>query len=809
MTEKQTGSRQSSVAAIVSRLKQAYGEDWSFDIVSHNLLDGHVEIVGELRANGMSARERGSAEGNGDSRLGRGGNAPVPGGSGHLSVGEQLELASNDSLRRCADALLKGAPAVAPRTTEHLRPSGREKPEYEAASTPADAVRSRPQVPESPRAARWAASQQNRQATAPAAPPPPPAADDSRPQERPASVTAMVQPVAEIVPKISHALPVPAAKPAVTVSQMFRDGTHPSYDHLDPVTLRVVGGAFNAIAKEMAHVLYRMSYSSIIRESEDLGCGIFDMEGAELCESESTPMHIGSLPWYIRGFMRRLKGKIYEGDVIIHNNPYYGASHTPDLAVTVPIFLHGELLGFAACTAHLLDMGGAAPGINVDVVDIFAEAKIFDSIKLYERGKRNEEIWTMMKDNVRTPDMNCSDIEAMIAAVELGKERFIGLMDKYGADTVMGTAYYWMDYSEKMLRQEIEKIPDGEYHAEGWLDDDGKNRDKMLKVNVTVRVEGSDITIDLTGSADEVETGFNVPYEGSLLVACNYIVRTLLLDEVTFEEFIPQNEGIFRPIKVIAPKGSIFNPNFPRACFSRFAQIQRVVDCVIHALAPVIPEKATGGNSASLYFISYSGFVPERQQYWMYLEVDEGSYGGRFGKDGMDCVDNLVANTRNNPVEELDMHYPLRNERYELRPDPPAPGKWRGGIGIVRENRYLEDGFFSCEADRHKEAPHGIFGGHEGLTGRVLKNPGTPQEESFPSKVTGYKMAAGDLVQITGPSGGGYGDPKERDAEMVLSDYLDDYISLDIARTTYGVAIDPDSESVIDAETRQLRSRQA
>ena len=695
-------------------LRARFGDGWSFDIVEHKRNGGGVEVVGELRANGATAREIGHAN------------------SG-ASFGEALAAASDDSLCRCAATLLGKAPAPSPPV---------QVPKIEAREVPRE------------------------------------------PTPSPAQAPIQTPP---------------------TVSGERKRTVDYAYDQLDPVTLRVVGGAFNAIAKEMAHVLYRMSYSSIIRESEDLGCGIFDMEGNELCESESTPMHIGSLPWYIRGMHKRLLGNIHEGDVIIHNHPYYGASHTPDLAVITPIFQDGVMLGYAACTAHLLDVGGAAPGINVDVVDVFAEAKLFNAVKLYDRGRRNDEIWQVILDNVRTPDMNASDIEAMMASVELGRERFVALVNKYGADTVMGAANHWMDYSERMLRSEIEKVPDGEYHADGWLDDDGKNRDVPLKVNVTVTVAGSDITIDLTGSAAEVETGFNVPFEGSLVVACNYIIRTLLLDEVTFEEFIPQNEGIFRPIKVVAPKGTIFNPNFPRACFSRFAQIQRVVDCVIQALAPVIPEKATGGNSASLYFISYSGFVPERQQYWVYLEVDEGSYGGRFGKDGLDSVDNLVANTRNNPVEELDMHYPIRNERYELRPDPPAAGQWRGGIGIVRENRFLSPGYISCEADRHYEAPVGVFDGAAGLTGSLVVNPGTAREENWPSKVTGQKMAADDLIRITAPSGGGYGDPIKRDPQAVLDDWLDDYITAAMARDVYRVAIDEAGETVDGDETRRLR----
>ena len=204
-------------------------------------------------------------------------------------------------------------------------------------------------------------------------------------------------------------------------------GASPS---IDPITLRVLNGAFTAVAKEMAHVLYRMSYSSLIRESEDLGAGLYDAEGNEICESDTSPMHVGSLPAYIRGFLKRLKGKINDGDVILHNHPYQGATHTPDLGIAVPVFWQGELIGFAAATAHLLDMGGAAPGLNVDVVDVWAEARLFNGIKLYNKGVRNDDLWCFFLDNVRTPEMNAGDIESMIAACQLGRERFVRLARK-------------------------------------------------------------------------------------------------------------------------------------------------------------------------------------------------------------------------------------------------------------------------------------------------------------------------------------------------------------------------------------------
>ena len=551
-----------------------------------------------------------------------------------------------------------------------------------------------------------------------------------------------------------------------------------------------------------------MSNSSIIRESEDIGCGIFDPTGQELCESETSPMHIGSLPFYIRGFMRKLEGKIEDGDVIIHNHPYHGASHTPDLAVAVPIFDEGVLIGFSAATAHLVDTGAAAPGLNIDLIDLFAEGTLYDSIKLYERGVRNEAVWSILQDSVRTPDHNASDIEAMIAATRLGRKRFLDLTGRYGCETVMATARHWMDYSEGRLRAEIAKIPDGDYSAESWLDHDGRNWDTMLKVVVTLRIKGDGITIDLTGSADEVETGFNVPFEGSLKVACFYAIRTLLLDQAETEDFIPQNEGIFRAVDVIAPKGSIFNPNFPRACFARMAQVQRVIDCIIRALAPVMPERATGGNAATVMSVSYSGFDKERAQYWVCVEVNEGSYGGRATKDGLDCVDNLMANTRNVPCEEIELHYPLRVERYEMRPEAPGAGKWRGGCGHVREVRFLEDGFFSCNGDRILEPPYGIFGGLAGHGARLTVNPGTKDEDEWPSKVSGRKVTVGDVIRVCGPASAGYGDPLERDPKSVLADVVDGIFNDAQARADYGVVIAGSKiDLVATATLRKERSR--
>ena len=570
---------------------------------------------------------------------------------------------------------------------------------------------------------------------------------------------------------------------------------------VDPVTLRVLGGAFHAVAKEMAGVLFRMSYSSIIRESEDLGAGIFDAQGREICESDTTPLHIGSLPWYIRGFMHRLEGDIGPGDVIVHNHPYLGASHSPDVAIAVPIFWEGELLGFAGVTAHVLDIGGSFPGINADAYDVYAEGKLYNGLRWYSGGELNLDIDRMIFDNVRTAQMNRGDFNAMLGACQLGVERFTKLLERYGVDTVMSAAYEWMDYSERMLRAEIAKIPDGVYKAPtAWLDDDAVNRGVQLRVETSVIVEGDSITIDLTGSNAEVPTAFNVPFEGSLMVAAYYVIRTLLLDEVLIADSVPQNDGIFRPVSVIAPKGTIYNPRFPRACYARFCQIQRVIDNTILALAPVIPDRVTAGNSASIHFCSYSGFDESVGQYWIYLEVNEGASGGRSTKDAMDSVDNLMVNTRNNPIEELDTRFPIRCERYELQDVEAAPGKWRGGIGIVRDNRMLVQTTFSVEGDRHTDAPRGIFGGTNGRTGAITMNPGTADEQSLYAKMTGVTVPAGGVVRIESPCGAGYGDPLDRDPFRVREDVLDDFTSVDGAFSAYGVVFRDAVSLEIDSE---------
>ena len=271
---------------------------------------------------------------------------------------------------------------------------------------------------------------------------------------------------------------------------------------------------------------------------------------------------------------------------------------------------------------------------------------------------------------------------------------------------------------------------------------------------------------------------------------------------------MPQNDGVFRPVKVIAPKGTIFNPNFPRACFSRFCQTQRVVDNVNLALAEALPEKVTGGNSAGIHFCAYAGFDESLGEYWLYLEVNEGSYGGRFGKDAMDSVDNLMANTRNNPIEELDMRFPMRCDQYELRPEPAAPGQVarrhrdHPAQPLPRRRDVLVRG---RPADRPAAAASSAAG--TGSSRRAARTRTPPREEVLPAKVTGIPFAAGEFIEFREPNAAGYGDPLERPPEAVREDVLDDFTTIELARDAYGVVFADERTLEIDeAATEALRA---
>jgi len=581
---------------------------------------------------------------------------------------------------------------------------------------------------------------------------------------------------------------------------------------IDPVTLQVIGGELDTIAQEMGHKLIRSSYSSIIRESEDIGSGILTPDGRQIAEGDFTPMHVGTLIASVEGMYETFEERgqdpeevIQEGDVFIHNHPHYGATHAPDIGVMVPVFRDGEHIAWTATNAHHLDIGAATPGLAVDLEDTYAEGTLFKATKVYDGGERVDAIWQLLEDNTRTPRTVLGDLQAQISSCNVGKRRYLGLIEEYGLDEVQRTSEDLMNYGEALMRSEIESIPDGTYREAAYLDDDGRNRDQQLKVDVKVTVDGNDLHVDLSDSADEVPTGYNIPFHGSTEPAVYFIIRTILLDTYTHEEYIPQNSGTFEPIQIHAREGCLFNPRMPRSAFARINQVDFMADLILKALSEPLPEKVSAGSGPHCYFISYSG-TDENDEYWVYIEVNESAYGGRNGEDGLDAVDALVHNTKNRPVEDIELSHPLRVDHYRLREDGHGAGEFRGGHGHERGVTFLSESTITIEGDGNKYGSWGFKGGKESPSGELKHIKSDGEVINLPSKVSGYRFETGDRFLIKSINGGGYGDPYDRPVEKVYEDYLNGLVTEEVAAEDYGVVIE-DGE-IDEGATADRRAKQ-
>lgn len=580
---------------------------------------------------------------------------------------------------------------------------------------------------------------------------------------------------------------------------------------IDPITANVIQGALENISIEMGFKLMRMSYSSIIRESEDFGAALIDAQGRQLAEAkQSTPLQSGPIPGYIRGLRRQLAERgesIKPGDVFMHNDPYAGASHGPDVAFIVPVFYEDAVAGFAVTTAHHLDIGAHTPGSGgiVDAIDCYAEGLRFQAIKVYEEGKRNDQVWHMLRTNIRLPDLVLGDMEAQIAASRIGAQRYLDLLERYGLETVTAASEDMFDVSERRLRQAIAALPDGDYSAttyiDGYLDDPAPHR-RDLPIKVTIKIRGDDMIVDLTGTAPQVsDRPINMPLEGTVDCAVWLSVRSVLLDSWVHGE-IQQNDGLTRPIKIVAPEGTLVNPIFPAPVIARFCPGIELSNAIVQALSQVVPRQVCGGcgNGGGLLLAGQQG-----NNFWVQVELFSGSYGGRYELDGMDSVDVLYANTRNNPIEDIESHVPLRIEQYELRENVAAPGRWRGGVGSIRQLRFLAPGSASVESEGHKYPPNGLFGGENGTPSQLIRITNEGEEIQLPSKLPYHPFAEGEAIRAVRACGGGYGNPFEREPEDVLDDVLDGYITVEQAFEQYGVKITVNS--TVDREaTASARS---
>ncbi len=550
---------------------------------------------------------------------------------------------------------------------------------------------------------------------------------------------------------------------------------------VDAITAAVIGGSLRSIADEMGYRLARMSYSSIIRESEDFGCAICDAQGRQLCEAtQSTPLQSGPIGGYLAGIARRFEevgDAWHEGDVVVHNHPYYGASHQPDVGFAVPVFVDGELVGFSVTTAHHLDLGALTPGSCgiVNAGDAFAEGLLLNAVKVEEAGRRNESAWRIIRDNCRIPHLVVGDMEAQVAAAKLGAARYAALIREHGLTTVRAAAEHQMDHAERLLRNEIAKLPDGTYAAEGFIDgflDHPDPRYSNLRIAVAVTVSGSDLHVDLDGTAEQVDLPINMPLRRH---DRHRDPRDAALAAARHR---PPRRGRHQRRAVPArhdlrPARHAHQPALPRA-HDRALLPGEHRRRRGHARARAGPARGRGGRRRQPQGRRVLGRDRRRR---MGLHGHPRGLLRRPLRQGRPST----PSTRSTPTRATTRSRTSSRttrcaiRRYELRDDGAGNGRWRGGRGSIREIEFLADGGFSLEGDGNSIAPPGLFGGGEGTPGSVTMNPGTPDERSLPSKLPYTRVTAGEVLRLVGPCGGGYGAPDERDPAARERDMADGF----------------------------------
>ena len=571
----------------------------------------------------------------------------------------------------------------------------------------------------------------------------------------------------------------------------------PTRELSDPILLELIKNALDTIVDEMAIALVRTAYSNNLKNAMDMSCALCDAEGRLIAQGLTLPLHLGSIPDAMARVRQKFAGRTNPGDVFILNDPFEGGTHLPDFYIFKPIFLDGALVGWSASIGHQLDVGGKTPGGNgCDATEIFQEGLRIPAVKLYAAGEPVDAVFEMIDRNVRVPRQVLGDVRSQVAACLTGEKGYLKLIAQHGAARFQACTTTLLAQAERLARTAISRMPDGTYEFTDWLDDDGIDPDP-IPLTVALTVAGDRMIADFTGSAPQVRGGINspLPFTKSAVYAT---VRHLIGGDP------PNNEGYFRPIDVIAPPGTIVNPVMPAAVAARGLTGFRLANALFGALAQIAPDRVfaceVGGDTG----VSFGGYDRERRPF-VFLEFLFGSWGGRPARDGVDACSSSVVNFSNNPIEVIESEYPLLIERYGYVPDSGGAGKHRGGLAVERQYRFLEaTGTLQLRTDRRRHLPYGLAGGRPGTPSDNVLNP-DGERRQLPSKCT-LEIRQGDVFRHLLAGAGGWGNPLERDPELVLKDVLEEKLSADYARREYGVAIDVAARKVLTEDTATLRA---
>ncbi len=517
---------------------------------------------------------------------------------------------------------------------------------------------------------------------------------------------------------------------------------------VDPIQLEVYKHRFAAIAEEMGAVLRKASYSPNIKERRDYSCALFDAQGRMIAQAAHIPVHLGSMPLSVAAAVEAFPN-MKPGDVIALNDPFRGGTHLPDITLVTPVFTQQPsdiLIGFVAARAHHADVGGMTPGSMPVAREIYQEGLILPPIQLVAAGEVNRAAWDLILANVRTPQERAGDLRAQIGANQRGAQRLAELVSEHGLNEVKRYMAALLAYTERMTRNLLAELPDGEYTFEDALDDDGIG-DQPVRIKVAIRIQGDRAKVDFSGSAPQQRGSVNAVY-AITLSAVYYVFRCLIdLD-------VPNNAGCLSPIEVIAPVGSVVNAQPPAPVAGGNVETsQRIVDVLLGALAQAAPDRVPAASQGTMNNVTIGGNGPHGA--YAYYETIGGGMGALPDRDGPSAVHSHMTNTLNTPAEALEYAYPLRVLRYEVRRGSGGEGKHRGGDGIRRDIQVLGDAQVTLLTERRQLRPYGLNGGQPGSPGEnLLIRQGV--EIPLPGKGT-VELQAGDILSIRTPGGGGYG----------------------------------------------------
>ena len=565
----------------------------------------------------------------------------------------------------------------------------------------------------------------------------------------------------------------------------------------DPIAFELFRNTLLSIADEMALTILRTAYSGVLRDNMDYSTAFCDGSGRTVAQGLTLPAHLSSFPDALAATIARYGDRMKPGDVYCLNDPFEGGMHIPDVFVLKPIFFEGERLAFAATICHQTDMGGRVAGSNAsDSTEIYQEGLRIPPVKMYDQGEPNETLFRLFEKNVRVPVRVLGDIRAQLSACHIAEEAFLRLVHRQGAKQVKAYMEEVIEHTERLTRAVLRELPDGEWSFEDWIDDDGVDYGKPIRLFVTFRKRGDSLVADWTGTSPQPKGAITNTL--SFTKAATY---TCLKSVLSHD--IPCNAGFYRAIDVIAPPGTIANGVLPAASAARGLTGFRMIDTCFGALAKMLPARSIASSEGGNTGVSIGGYYPDRSPF-IFVEFICSAWGGRAWSDGLDGNANLMANMSMPPVEITEAEQPLRIHRTEFIQDVGGAGKYRGGASIRRDYEMLEaEAVLQVRSDRHDFRPYGLYGGSPGQPSQNVMNPDT-ENRPLPGKLT-MTMKRGDVFSHRSAGPGGWGDPLERDRARVARDVKNEFVSRARAREDYGVVFKGESLDVDEAGTTALR----